>query len=214
MGRPIKNPYHTSNAMGPQPCIPYHPIVWDHTPISHTIPYLFGCGPQPPDLSMPAMYIGQGDASCGEPCRVGSNLGPNAWYIGFGVHIRRVEVPSASQSHACHRIPVIESCDQTDGVRQRSTRHEYVHDLVARAVDVECPWIPLLRQAGGVDDGARPVQEAQTQKVREGHASVLRFPAVERDAVDDGDKGRETEESEHGRSHDAVGGTAKAGLHG
>ena len=88
-----------------------------------------------------------------------------------------------------------------------------MHDLVAGAIDVECPGIPFLRQACGVDDGARPIQETETQKVRDGHAPVLHFPAIEHDAVDDGDKGRETEESEHGRSHDAVGGTAKPGLH-
>ena len=99
-------------------------------------------------------------------------------------------------------------------MRQRPTSHEYVHDLVAGAVDVECARIPFLRQACSVDDGARPVQETQTQKVRDGHASVLHLPAIENDAVDDGDKGRETEESEHGRSHDAVGGAAELGLHG
>ena len=88
-----------------------------------------------------------------------------------------------------------------------------MHNLVARAIDVKCPGIPFLRQACGIDDGARPIQETQTQEIRDSHAFVLHFPAIEHDAVDDGDKGRETEESEHGRSHDAVGGSAEPGLH-
>ena len=98
-------------------------------------------------------------------------------------------------------------------MRQRSTSHKYVHDLVAGAIDVEGPGIPFLRQPCGVDDGARPVQQTQSQEVGYGHASILHFPAVEYNAVDDGDKGGESEESEHGRSHDAVGGTAEFGLH-
>ena len=42
MGYPIKIPYHISKDMGSKVVIPYHPMVWDHTPISHTIPYLSG----------------------------------------------------------------------------------------------------------------------------------------------------------------------------
>ena len=123
------------------------------------------------------------------------------------------QVPSACHSHTFHRVPVIESFDKTDGVRQRSAGHEYVHDLVAGAIDVEGPGIPFLRQASGVDGGARAVQETQTQEVGDGHASILLFPAIEDDAVDDGDESRESEESEHGGSHDAVGGTSELGLH-
>ena len=84
---------------------------------------------------------------------------------------------------------MVESVEKTSGMRQRSTRHKYVHDLVARAVDIEAPGIPLFRKPRGVNDGPRPIQETQAQEVRNGHASVLHFPAVEDDAVDDGHKG-------------------------
>ena len=81
----------------------------------------------------------------------------------FGFHINRVgRAPSAYHSHAFHRVPVIESLDKTNGVRQRPTSHEHVHNLVAGAIDVESPGIPFLRQARGVDDGARAIQETQT----------------------------------------------------
>ena len=119
----------------------------------------------------------------------------------------------ASQPPAFQPIPVIESVEQANGMGQSAASHEHVHDLVARAVDVEGAGIPLFGDAGRVDGRAGAVEETETQKVRDGHASVLHFPAVEEDAVDDGDEGGEAEEGKHGGPHDAVGGTAEFGLH-
>ncbi len=73
-------------------------------------------------------------------------------------------------------------------MRQSSARHEYVHDLVTRAVDIESPRIPLFGNACGVNDGARRVQETKAQEVSDGHALVLQFPAIEDGAMDDGDE--------------------------
>ena len=64
------------------------------------------------------------------------------------------QVPSARQAQTFPSVPVVESFQQTDRVRQRSAGHEHVHDLVARAVDIKGPGVPLFGNAGGVDDGA------------------------------------------------------------
>lgn len=107
------------------------------------------------------------------------------------------QIESTSQPRAFHRVPVVKHLDKTDGVGQSSTSHEYVHDLMARAVNVKGPGVPLFRKAGSVDDSPCAIQEAKTQEIRNGHSSILHVPAVKEDSVDDGDEGRETEERKH-----------------
>lgn len=123
------------------------------------------------------------------------------------------KMESTSQPGALQRVPVVKRFEKTNGVRQSTTSHQYVHDLVARAVNVKGSRKPLFRNAGSVNHSPRPIHEAKAQKVRNGHSSVLHFPAVEEDAVDDGDEGRETEERKHDGAHDAVCGSAEFGLH-
>ena len=73
-------------------------------------------------------------------------------------------------------------------MRKRSQSNQNMHKLVTGAINVKSSWVPSLRNTGCVDGSTGSVQQTETDEVIDRTALILYFPAVEKDAMDDGDE--------------------------
>lgn len=76
-------------------------------------------------------------------------------------------------------MPIVERLHNAHSITPSPQDNENVHNLVARAKDVEPPWSPSLRYSGHVDSCSSEIEEANSDEVRKRLPPVLNLPSVD-----------------------------------